>query len=797
MFGDVLRAHRLAARLTQEQLAERAGLSTRTVSDLERGRNHSPRQPSLFLLSEALGLAGPERERFEQSGREEYWRRRRDDREEPDAEVEEAADGGPRAVVDGQSAGPATEVAAVTPAQLPAGAAHFAGRAAALHRLDGFLPVAVGGKTTTVVITAISGTAGVGKTALAVHWAHRVAARFPDGQLYVNLRGFDPGGSVLGAREAVGVFLDALGVPPQRVPTSFEAQVGLYRSLLAGRRMLVVLDNARDAEHVRPLLPGSPGCLVVVTSRSELTSLVVVEGAHPLTIDLLSAAEARELLVRRLGSGRIAAERAATEEIILTCAGLPLALAIVAARAATHPGFPLTTLAAELRDAGGLGPLSGGDATADVRAVLSWSYRTLGPAAARLFRLLGLHPGPDIATPAAASLAGIPVEQVRPLLAELAGAHLATEHAPGRYTFHDLLRLYASELANSIDTGAERHGAVHRVLDHYLRAAHNAAVLLNPQRDPIGPVPPRPLVTSEEPADHEQALAWFATECCVLLAAVDRAAAAGFDSHAGRLAWTLVDFLKRRGHWHEWATTQHTALAAAQRLGDREAQAEAHRNLGRIHYRLGSFDDAYRHLYQAVDLFGQVGNHVGQANAHFALAGAFGRQERHKEALGHAELAFELFQSAGHRIGQADVANTIGWNAAHLGDYQRALTQCEYALALHRELGDREGEAHTWDSLGYAHHHLGHHRRAVACYQRALDLYLDLSDRKGEAETLTRLGDAHHAAGNPVATRNAWQHALDTLDDLGHSDAAQVRAKLERLASSPASTARIPVGRVT
>ena len=299
----------------------------------------------------------------------------------------------------------------------------------------------------TVVISAIDGTAGIGKTAVALHWAHRVADRFPDGQLYVNLRGFDPAGSPMAPAEAVRGFLDAFEVPAERIPINLEAQAALYRSLVSGRRILVVLDNARDVGQVRPLLPGSPGCVVVVTSRNHLTSLITVEGARPLTLDLLPVEEAAELLARRLGSGRLAAEQQAVEEIIALCAQLPLALSIVAARAAAHPGFPLAALAAELRDArGGLDGFTSGDLTTDLRAVFSWSYQRLGTPAARLFRLLALHPGPDIAIPAAASLAALPAHEVRNLLAELSRSHLLEEHIPGRFAFHDLLRAYATEL---------------------------------------------------------------------------------------------------------------------------------------------------------------------------------------------------------------------------------------------------------------------------------------------------------------------------------------------------------------
>jgi len=346
--------------------------------------------------------------------------------------------------------------------------ASFVGRSGHLRALDALLQDQ-GAAPTAVVISAIAGMAGVGKTALAVHWAHRVAGRFPDGQLYVNLRGFDPGGAGLDPGQALHGFLEAFGVPPARIPEDLAAQSGLFRSLLAGKRMLVLLDNARSAEQVRPLLPGSPGCLAIVTSRDKLAGLVATEGARPLALDLLTAADARDLLARRLGADRVAAEPAAIACIIAACARLPLALTIAAARAATSPTFPLAAIAAELREAASaLDPFDAGESATDVRTVFSWSYRALSAPAARMFRLLGLHPGPDVAVTAAASLAAVPPGQARALLAELTRAHLLAEHAPGRYAFHDLLRAYASELASAQECPADRASAVHRLLDHYL-----------------------------------------------------------------------------------------------------------------------------------------------------------------------------------------------------------------------------------------------------------------------------------------------------------------------------------------
>jgi DNA-binding SARP family transcriptional activator/tetratricopeptide (TPR) repeat protein len=686
----------------------------------------------------------------------------------------------PAAAADGRGA--------VRPAQLPAGVAGFIGRAVELDRLTATLAAAAG-QPTAVVISAVSGTAGVGKTALAVHWAHRVRDRFPDGQLYVNLRGFDPGGQVVeAAAAAVRGFLDALGVPPERVPAGFEAQVGLYRSVLAGRRVLVVIDNARDAEHARPLLPGTGTALAVVTSRSLLTDLVA-DGAHPLVLDLLTEAEARELLECRLGPDRVAAEPDAAGRIVGMCARLPLALALVAARAATHPSFRLAAVAAELA-AAGQAPLpdDSDGVIGRVRAVFSWSYTTLTPAAARLFRLLGLHPGPDTNAPAAASLTGLPLPQLRPLLAELARAGLLAEAAPGRYGFHDLLRAYATHLTHTVDTEDEREAATVRLLDHYTHTAHTADRHLDPASDPI-PVPlapPAPGVVPEQPADQQAAIEWLDAERPVLLATQQLAAGAGRDTHAWQLAWALHTVLSRRGRWQEWAGAWQTALPAAGRL-PHPAAAAAHRSLGWAVARLGDDEQADAHLQHALQLHAEAADPVGQAHTHHALGNLWERRGRPDRALDHAGHALTLFQSAGDRHGQAHALNAVGWYRALLGDHTHALTYCQQALALFQQLGDRYGEANAWDSLGYGHHHLNHHAQATDCYQHALTLYGDLGDRYYEAETLTHIGDTQHAAGDRTAAGAAWRQALAILTDLNHPETDTVRAKLATLDHTPPS----------
>jgi DNA-binding SARP family transcriptional activator/tetratricopeptide (TPR) repeat protein len=668
------------------------------------------------------------------------------------------------------------------PRQLPPPIRHFTGRAAEVAALDALLAeaTAVGAP---VVISAIAGTAGIGKTTLAVHWAHQVADRFPDGQLYVNLRGFDPSGQPMAPAEAVHGFLDALAIPLERLPVDLESQAALYRSRLAGKKMLVVLDNARDTAQVRPLLPGTPGCLVLVTSRNRLTGLIAGAGAQPLTLDVFTHDEAQALLVRRCGEHRIAAEPQATTDIVTSCARLPLALTMVAARAAAQPTFPLATLADELHEAQArLDALASQDGpTADVRSVFSWSYKQLSDLAARLFRLLGLHPGPHLTAPAAASLAGLPLAQVRPLLAELNGSHLLAEPIPGRYALHDLLRAYATELARTMDTEADRCAATRRLLDYYLQSCYTAAQLLHWIRIPISLVEQSAGVSLVGLADAGQALAWFAAEHPALLAAVDQAVSAGFDTHAWQLAWSIEMFLDWRGHWHDWVAVGRTALAVAHRLGDPLAQALAHRGLAGAYIRLGRLDEAIDEAQQALDLFEDLDDQVGQAHTHINFARVFERQTRHAEALHHARQALQLFEAVDHRDGRARALNTVGWCHALLGNHRQALICCERALTLFREMGDRHGEAATWDSLGLAHSRLHHHADAFHCYGHAVRLFRELGNRFYEANALAAVGEAQRRAGDTHAARDAWQQALTILDQLAHPDAEQLRARLEQL----------------
>jgi tetratricopeptide (TPR) repeat protein len=686
------------------------------------------------------------------------------------------------------------------PRQLPAAVRYFVGRdnelaalTALLDGLDGG-----GGAVGMAVISAIGGTAGVGKTALAVHWAHQVADRFPDGQLYLNLRGFDPGGSPMNPSEALRALLDAFAVPHERIPDNVDARAGLYRSLLAGKRVLVVLDNARDAEHVRPLLPATSGCLAVITSRDRLTGLLATDGAYPVSVDLLTHEEAHDMLSQRLGGKRVVAESQAVEEIINHCARLPLALAIAAALAAAHSDRPLAVLATELRQAReSLDAFASGDPVADVRTVFSWSYDTLSQDAARLFRLLALAPGAEISATAAASLAGLPRRRTHTVLAELTRSRLLTENAHGRYSLHDLLRAYAIEQAREHDPGEERQAAIHRVLDHYRHTAYEADRRLSPTRDPIAVAPAGPGVHPEAIADEEQARAWFSAERPVLLAAVDQSARYNLHTCTWQLVWALNTFLSRQGLWRECVAAEELALEAARRIADRDAQGLATRAIGRAFTRLGRYDEAHRYLDDSVAIYSELGDDVGQAHDQLNIGEVYLRQGRPSDALRHAERALALYRSAGYLAGQANALNNTGWLYAQLGNHEQALRRCEQALVLHQRTGDGQGEATTWDSLGYTHHVRGEYDEAVACYQRALDLYRRLGDRYYEALALASLGDTYHITAGQEAAAELWQSALAILAELDHPDTADVLARLHRPASGKGPYPGVPDNSLT
>ncbi len=664
---------------------------------------------------------------------------------------------------------------AATIRQLPQPVPRFVGRAAELTELDQLSEAALSGADVAV----IDGTAGAGKTTLAVHWAYRAAGSFPDGQLYVNLNGFGPAGAPLAPVEALGTLLEALQVPAARTPVSLAGRAGLWRSVTAGRRLLMVLDNARDENQVRPLLPAGPGCAVVVTSRSRLTGLVALEGARLITLGLLSQAEARQLVAARLGAECSAADPEATDRLIDACARLPLALAIATATIATRPGRSIDIVAREVADAArALETLDAGDAAASVRAVFAWSYEALSPSAAGLFCLLAEHPGPDLSLPATASLAGTPAAEAGAALAELARANLVTELGRGRFGFHDLLRQFAAGKLSEVYDSDERKAVGQRMLDHYARTATAAALAITPERNLRVPAEPLAGAWPERIDSQDEAFAWLHAEHAVLMRAIGYAADTGAYDFALRLSLALTDFQDRAGYWHDWAACQRIALAAAERMGDISAQSNAHRYLGRACFLIQQPDKALHHLTRSVQLRRQIGPPALEAGIHIDISRLHEQRGDVSEALRSAERALGLYRAAHHRSGEAHSLNAVGFCHALAGQYGDALRLCSQALSIASQIMDRRAEAHAWESLGRIHQHAGDFGLAIACFERSLTLHRELADRYFISKLLTHLGDGHQAAGDTDAARNAWIEALADLDELGHADADKVRARL-------------------
>ena len=784
--GEWLRQQRVAAGLTQEDLAERSGVSVRAIADLERGRTRKPYPSSVRALVRALGLP-------ETTGTDLVTRYRAGDGTVHIDTMHAGAAHAETLHADATGAGDTDGADEATggvtvPRQLPTRVPHFAGRAEELALLDGVLDAAASDQAVGaagVVISAIGGTAGVGKTALALHWAHRVAHRFPDGQLYANLRGFDAGdGKPVDPGDVLRGFLDALGVHPDRLPADTDGLAALWRSVLAGRRMLVLLDNAADVAQVRPLLPASPDCLVIVTSRRELAALAAREGARLLQLDVLSEQEANELLVTRLGKERAAEEPWAVTQLASLCARLPLALSVVVARAAAAPKLPLSSLAAELTELGGrLDALDAGDPAANVRTVLSLSYRYLPETAARMFRLLGLHPGPDISAAAAASLAGVPVAQARVALRDLTRASLLMEVVPGRFAFHDLLRAYAAEQGTPADGIAH---TTRRMLDHYLHTAHRAHRVLYPGRELIDLDACASGVTPETFGGKASALAWLEEESQVLLKVTDLAARTGFDAHAWRLPVVLWTFHNVCGHWHDGMRLHRFALEAARRCGDLSGEAHTLRGLGAFAMSVGDVAQAYECLTTAQTAFLALGDNLGLARTDVIFSQTLEFQGRHAEALAVMGDALRLSETAPAdrhmMLVRASALNGSAWNSVHLGDLSEARAFCMKAIELCQAIGYSPGEAGTWDTLGVVLQRLGSHDEAVPCFLRAVSLDREMGNRYDLAMVLAHLGETYVSTGDLRGAREAWDESLLILRTLHHPAAATAAGLLASLA---------------
>ncbi|MEU3647412.1 BTAD domain-containing putative transcriptional regulator [Lentzea sp. NPDC034063] len=646
------------------------------------------------------------------------------------------------------------------PRQLPARPQVFAGRLRELDALGGVLD----GRST-VVISAIGGAGGVGKTWLALHWAHERLEAFPDGQLYANLRGFDPSTAPVRPEVVLRSFLDALGVEPEAIPADADAQASVFRSVLARRRMLIVLDNARDAAQIVPLLPGSGPSRVVVTSRNRLAALVSAHGAYPLTLDVLDDAEARAVLVGHLGEDRVAAEPDAVDAVLRYCAGLPLALGIVAARALVQSELPLSALADELRDeTARLDAVDTGDSDVNLRAVLSWSVRALSADAQRLFALLGLVPGADVAVPAVESLSGAPVQH---LLDELEHAHLVSQHVPGRYRMHDLVKLYAAE-HRVPDAGR----ALDRLVDHYLHTAYTGERDLFPERANI-PMPEASQGTVVEAiSGTAPVMAWFEAEGANLLAIRDLA-----GSRAWQLAWSATTYHVRTSKYADRLQLWLAALPYAEDV-DLRTLTLAHRSVADAYAHLDRHDEAMQHLQRALVAAEASGDPVVHGNVHYGISAAYESGADYESAVKHSAEALRIYSRSTNQLAIGQAYAAVGWHSALLGRYDDAREHTERAREMFTELNAMQSLGCAVDTLALVANKTGDHTGAVELCREALRIFRDARDAARVADATQRLGEALIAVGDTEAGRAALVQAHELLVSQGRTSEAERVAQM-------------------
>jgi tetratricopeptide (TPR) repeat protein/transcriptional regulator with XRE-family HTH domain len=733
-FADMLRKLRAEARLTQEELAEASGVRPRSISDLERGVAVTPQRETIRRLAGALNLAGPVRTQFEAVGR-----------------------GRPVPAGD-RAAG--TEVAAA-PRTLPRDIASFTGRQQELQELVNATASAAqsGG---VVSIHAIGGMAGVGKTAFAVHAAHRLADRFPGGQIFLPLHGHTPGQQPLDPADALASLLVTAGVPAGQIPPGTEARMALWRDRLAERQLLLVLDDAASSEQVLPLLPGSGGSLVLVTSRRHLSAL---EDAMAVSLDTLPPGEAAGLLVRLAARAGLSQDDPAVGEITRLCGFLPLAIGMVARQLHHHPAWSLAGWAAELSSARDRLELMTTESLS-VAAAFNLSYEELTEDQQRLFRRLGLHPGADIDAYAAASLVGTDLVAARRGLEALYDQYLIAEPTQGRYRLHDLLREHARSLAGRLDPDGDRDGAISRLLDHYQYAAARADALLARQTRPVsadGAVP----AAVPALAGREQALAWARAERANLLACLDHATDTGQHARVIALTAGIAGLLRRDGPWAE-AITRHTAaVQAACSLGDRLGRAGALNDLGDVQRLTDDYPAATHAQQQALGIYRDIGARLGQANALHDL-GVIQRQTGDYPVAAQAqEQALGIYRDLGDRPGQAGTLRDLGVVQLAAGDFPAAIRALEQALGIYRDLGDRLGQATALRYLGVVRRLTGDYPAAAQALEQALGIFRDLGDRLGQAGALRYLGVVRRLTGDYPAAAQALEQALGIFRDIG------------------------------
>ncbi len=730
-FAALLRKLRAEARLTQEDLAEAAGVSQRSVSDLERGISSTPHKDTVRMLADALGLVGPTR-----------------------AEFEVAARG--RAV----PAGPVSTGAAAM-RMLPRDITSFTGRQSELEQLV----EAAAGAGGVVGIHAIGGMAGVGKTAFAVHAAHKLADRFPGGQIFLPLHGHTPGQVPVDPEDALASLLVTLGVPAAQIPLGLEARMALWRDRMAGRQLLLVLDDAADSEQVRPLLPGSGGSLVLVTSRRHLSAL---EDATAVSLDTLPPGEAAALLVRLAGRSGLSPADPAVAEITWLCGYLPLAIGMVARQLHHHPAWNAAARAAELASARDRLELMATE-NLSVAAAFNLSYADLTPDQQRLFRRLGLHPGADIDGYAAAALDGTDLATARRGLEALYDQCLLTEPAQGRYRMHDLIREHARALADRVDPEGDRDGAIARLLDYYQHTTARAGALIARQVRPA-PASADRTAPAAVPAlaGREQALAWARAERVSLLACLDHATGTGQHARVIALTAALAGLLQSDGPWPDAITRHAAAIQAARHLGDRLGQAGALNDLGAMRQLTGEYPAAAEAHEQALDIYRDLGNRLGQANTLLDLGDVRLATGDYTAAAQVLEQALDIYRDLGDRLGQANTLFHLGDVRLATGDYTAAAQAVEEALVIHRDLGDRFGEARALRYLGYARRLKGDHPAAAQALEQALGIYRDLGYRLGQANALLHLGEVRLVTGDYPAAAQALEQALGIYRDLGN-----------------------------
>jgi tetratricopeptide (TPR) repeat protein/transcriptional regulator with XRE-family HTH domain len=743
-FGLRLRACRLAAGLSQHSLAQRSGLSIRMIRDLERGRTRWPYPDSLTRLADALELSGQHRADFVDAVGRRF----------PAA----AASPSRRPGSSGR------RISQAAPRQLPPPVPGFVGRDSQLAELSRMLEQPGG----TATISAIGGMAGVGKTALAVRWAHRVAAEFPDGQLYVNLRGFDSSAAPVSTTDAVRGFLDALGVAASQLPATSQAQLGLYRSLLAGRRILVVLDNARDAAQVRPLLPGSPTCRVVVTSRNQLAGLAAIDAARPLVLNPLTEGEARQLLTERLGEGRIAGDPDAAAQIIGACAHLPLALTVIAARAALTPQLPLRLLAADLAGREDLAAFAGHPAApVDLRTAFSWSYRQLSADLRRVFRFASLHPGPDLEPHAMAALAGTSVAQAARDLDALARVCMIQFAGPATYGLHDLLRGYAAELTASCDSAEQRREAVSSLLAYYLQVVAQAMDAAFPAERHRRPAVAQPAGLTSAFASEAQAMAWLRSQRANLIAAIMYGTGHGWPGEAARLAELLFRYLDVDAQFADAISIYRSVHRAARGVGDVAAQAASVLNLGNIYLHQGHYRQGIARLGEALSLLNRTADVTGQARALAGLGVGNLLLGQPALAVTYLERSLALHRQRGDQIGEARALANLAFAALRQGRYPDAGGYLRDSLAICRDAGDLRGHARALANLGEVELQQDHYDEAASYLTEALDSFRLMGDRTSAADAVASLGITTLRQGRKEQALDYLRQALATSREVG------------------------------